>query len=76
MDIGTNSACCYYWVKCLRLDAWWRDMQHKHCIYSHDLLKLSGNTLDPVITNEEHMINDILYLPGFGLSDHVCLQFK
>ena len=34
------------------------------------------NTLDLVITNEEHMINEILYQPGLGLSDHVCLQFN
>lgn len=34
------------------------------------------NTLDLIITNEEHMINDIVYQPGLGLSDHVCLHFK
>jgi len=34
------------------------------------------NTLDLVIANEEHMINQILYQPGLGLSDHVCLNFK
>ena len=33
-------------------------------------------TLDLVITNEEHMINEILYQPGLGLSDHVCLNFN
>jgi len=51
-------------------------MQHKHCIYCCDSLKLSGNTLDLVIATEEHMINEILYRPGLRLSDHVCLQFK
>ena len=39
-------------------------------------LKLSRNTLDLVITNEEHRINEILYQPGLGLSHHVCLQFR
>ena len=34
------------------------------------------NTLDLVITNEEHMVNEILYQPGLGLSDHVCLNFN
>jgi len=34
------------------------------------------NTLDLIITNEEHMINDIIYQPGLGLSDHVCLHFN
>ena len=32
-------------------------------------------TLDLIITNEEHMINEILYKPGLGLSDHVSLNF-
>ena len=34
------------------------------------------STLDLVITNEEHMINEILYQPGLGLRDHVCLNFN
>ena len=34
------------------------------------------STLDLVITNEEHMINEILYQPGLGLIDHVCLNFN
>ena len=34
------------------------------------------STLDLVITKEEHMINEILYQPGLGLSDHVCLNFN
>ena len=34
------------------------------------------STLDLVITNEEHMINKMLYQPGLGLSDHVCLNFN
>jgi len=54
-------------VECLHLNACWRDTQHKHCIYHCDLLKLSGNTLDLVITNEEYMINEILYQPGLGM---------
>ena len=29
-----------------------------------------------VITNEEHVINEILYQPGLGLSNHVCLYFN
>ena len=36
----------------------------------------SPNTLDLVITNEEHMIKDISYQPGLGLSDHVYLSFN
>ena len=36
----------------------------------------SFNTLDLVITNEEHMINEISYLPALGLSDHICMQFS
>lgn len=32
--------------------------------------------LDLVISNEEHMINEISYQPGLGLSDHVCLNFN
>ena len=39
-------------------------------------LNQTPNILDLVITNEEHMINDILYQSGLGLSDHICLQFK
>ena len=31
--------------------------------------------LDLVLSNEEEMISDLRYLPGLGLSDHVCLQF-
>ena len=34
------------------------------------------STLVLVITNEEHMINEILYQPGLGLSNHVCLYFN
>ena len=34
------------------------------------------STLDLVISNEEQMINEILYQPGLGLSDHVCLNFN
>ena len=34
------------------------------------------STLDMVITNEEQMINEILYQPSLGLSDHVCLNFN
>ena len=34
------------------------------------------SALDLVITNEEQMINEILYQPGLGLSDHVCLNFE
>ena len=32
--------------------------------------------IDLVMTNEEGMVNDIAYLPGIGLSDHVCLMFN
>jgi len=32
--------------------------------------------LDLVLTNEENMVNNLQYLPGLGLSDHVCLRFN
>ena len=34
------------------------------------------STLDLIFTNEEHMINNISYLPGLGKSDHLVLIFK
>ena len=34
-----------------------------------------SNTLDLVITNEEHMIDHFSLLPGLALSDHSCIQF-
>ena len=34
------------------------------------------STLDIVLTSEENMINHINYLPGLGLSDHVCIFFE
>ena len=33
------------------------------------------STLDLVMTNEEGMIANLTYLPGIGLSDHICLMF-
>ncbi len=33
-------------------------------------------TLDLVFTNEENMIEQMEYLPGIGLSDHLLLAFK
>ena len=36
----------------------------------------SSSLLDLVFTNEAGMISDIQYLPGLGLSDHVCLKFE
>ena len=35
-----------------------------------------ANTLDLVISNEPDMIPDIQYLPGLGLSDHLCIVFS
>jgi len=32
--------------------------------------------LDFVLTNEIDTINDITYLPPFGNSDHICIQFN
>ena len=32
------------------------------------------STLDLVLTNEEGMIANLMYLPGIGLSDHICLM--
>jgi len=40
--------------------------------YRHGQL---SNTLDLVITNEEHMIDDLSLLLGLALSDHTCIQF-
>jgi len=34
-----------------------------------------SNTLDLVLTNEEHMIDSLSLLPGLALSDHTCIQF-
>ena len=34
------------------------------------------HVLDLILTNEENMVNDLQYLPGLGLSDHVCLKFS
>ena len=34
------------------------------------------STLDLVLTSEEDMINHINYIPGLGLSDHVCIFFE
>ena len=31
--------------------------------------------IDLVMTNEEGMVNNIAYLSGIGLSDHVCIKF-
>ena len=36
----------------------------------------SSSLLDLVFTNEEGMVSDIQYLPGLGLSDHLCLKFE
>ena len=32
--------------------------------------------LDLIFTNEEENVSDIEYLPGLGLTDHICLQFS
>jgi len=72
IEIGTNSACYYYWVECLYLDA-----SYRHTTQALHLLpwfiEAEWSTLDIDITNEEHRINEILYQPGLGLSDHICL---
>ena len=34
------------------------------------------HVLDLILTNEENMVDDLQYLPGLGLSDHVCLRFN
>ena len=34
------------------------------------------NILDLIFTNEEENVSNIDYLPGLGLSDHLCLQFN
>ena len=34
------------------------------------------STLDLVLSTEENRINHINYLPGLGLSDHVCIFFE
>jgi len=36
---------------------------------------VTPHILDLVLTNEENMVNNLQYLPGLGLSDHVCLRF-
>ena len=33
------------------------------------------NLLDLVFTNEQDMINNLLYLPPLGSSDHICIEF-
>ena len=37
---------------------------------------VNPSTLDLVLTSEVNMINHINYLPGLGLSDHVCILFE
>ena len=31
--------------------------------------------LDLIFSNEEGMVTNLNYLPGIGLSDHICIQF-
>ena len=35
-----------------------------------------SNTLDLILTNEEHMVSALDYQPGLGKSDHVVLRFR
>ena len=34
------------------------------------------HTLDLILTNERDFVEDVQYLPGLGLNDHVCLEFS
>ena len=34
------------------------------------------HTLDLILTNERDFVEDVHYLPGLSLSDHVCLEFS
>ena len=34
------------------------------------------STIDLVLTSDKNMINHINYLPGLGLTDHVCILFE
>ena len=34
------------------------------------------NLLDLIFTNESDMIDNLLYLPPLGNSDHICMEFN
>ena len=59
------------------IDAVMDSFLHQHVTqptrYRHEQ---NPSTLDLVLTSEENMINHINYLPGLGLSDHVCIFFE
>ena len=41
-----------------------------------DWVATTPSLLDLVFTNEPYMVRDIIYLPGLGNSDHICLCFS
>ena len=43
--------------------------------YRYKYSQLS-NTLDLVLTNEEHMIDSLLFQPELANSDHICIRFN
>ena len=79
-EIHTRKMVCYtyhrYVIHTKKRYARCKLLSHTNFGVNFILSFLQCNTLDLVITNEEHMVNEILYQPRLGLSDHVCLNFN